>query len=195
MASPTKLNLKVYQGSTFRETLRWESALKVYAPITNISKSAPMVVTAANHGVPVGWRVKISGALGMKEANTGDNYLITSEVASNTVTFNSVNALNYTTYTGGGVLEYNQPVDLAGYTARMQIREKITSDTVLESLTSSNGKILLDNTNKSISLIISATTTAAYIWKTGVYSLELEKDGAVIPLIYGSVSVEPEVTR
>lgn len=67
MASPTKLNLKVYQGTTFRETLRWESALKVYAPITMISKSAPMVITATDHGAPEGWRVKIAGALGMKD--------------------------------------------------------------------------------------------------------------------------------
>ena len=194
MASPTKLNLKVYQGSTFRETLRWESALKVYAPITNISKTAPMVVTAANHGAPVGWRVKINGALGMKEANTSD-YLVASEVTTTTVTFNSINSLGYTTYTGGGVLEYNEPVDLTGYTARMQIREKVTSETVLETLTTSNGKILINNTSKTISMILSAATTEAYTWKTGVYSLEMEKDGVVVPLIYGSVAVEREVTR
>jgi hypothetical protein len=194
MASPTKLNLKVYQGSTFRETLRWESALKVYAPITNISKTAPMVVTAANHGVPVGWRVKINGALGMKEANTSD-YLVASEVTTTTVTFNSINSLGYTTYTGGGVLEYNEPVDLTGYTARMQIREKVTSETVLETLTTSNGKILINNTSKTISMILSAATTEAYTWKTGVYSLEMEKDGVVVPLLYGNVTLEREVTR
>jgi hypothetical protein len=194
MASPTKLNLKVYQGSTFRETLRWESALKVYAPITNISKTAPMVVTAANHGVPVGWRVKINGALGMKEANTTE-YITASEVSTTAVTFNSINSLAFSTYTGGGVLEYNEPVDLTGYTARMQIREKVTSETVLETLTTSNGKILINNTAKTISMILSAATTEAYTWKTGVYSLEMEKDGVVVPLLYGSVAVEREVTR
>jgi hypothetical protein len=153
-----------------------------------------MVVTAANHGAPVGWRVKISGALGMKEANTSD-YLVASEVTTTTVTFNSINSLGYTTYTGGGVLEYNEPVDLTGYTARMQIREKVTSETVLETLTTSNGKILINNTSKTISMILSAATTEAYTWKTGVYSLEMEKDGVVVPLIYGSVAVEREVTR
>jgi hypothetical protein len=194
MASPTKLNLKVYQGSTFRETIRWESALKVYAPITNISKTAPMVVTASNHGVPAGWRVKINGALGMKEANTTE-YITASEVSATTVTFNSINSLAFSTYTGGGVLEYNQPVDLAGYTARMQIREKVTSETVLESLTTSNGKILINNTSKTISMILSAASTEGYTWKSGVYSLEMEKDGVVVPFIYGSVVVEREVTR
>jgi hypothetical protein len=194
MAGPTKLNLKIYQGSTFRETIRWESALKVYAPITNISKSAPMVVTASNHGVPAGWRVKINGAIGMKEANTTE-YITASEVSATAVTFNSINSLAFSTYTGGGVLEYNQPVDLAGYTARMQIREKVTSETVLETLTTSNGKILINNTSKTISMILSAASTEAYTWKTGVYSLELEKEGVVVPFIYGSVVVEREVTR
>jgi hypothetical protein len=194
MAGPTKLNLKIYQGSTFRETIRWESALKVYAPITNISKSAPMVVTASNHGVPAGWRVKINGALGMKEANTTE-YITASEVSATAVTFNSINSLVFSTYTGGGVLEYNQPVDLAGYTARMQIREKVTSETVLENLTTSNGKILINNTSKTISMILSAASTESYTWKSGVYSLELEKEGVVVPFIYGSVVVEREVTR
>lgn len=194
MAGPTKINLKIYQGSTFRETVRWESSTKVYVPITNITKSAPMVVTAVNPTMPSGWRVKIAGVGGMKEVNS-DTWLIASEVGGNSVTFNSINALNYTTYTSGGVLEYNQPMDLSGYTARMQIREKLTSTTALEDLTTSNGKILLNNTNKTISLILGATTTEAYTWKSGVYSLEMEKDGVVTPLIYGNVSLEREVTR
>ena len=194
MAGPTKLNLKIYQGSTFRETVRWESATKVYSPITMISKSAPMIVTATNHTVPSGWRTKINGAQGMKEVNTTE-YIIASEVTATTVTFNSINSLGYNTYTGGGVLEYNQPVDLAGYTARMQIREKLTSTTTLENLTTVNGKVLINNTNKTISLILSAATTEAYTWKSGVYSLELEKDGIVVPLIYGNVTLEREVTR
>jgi hypothetical protein len=195
MAGPTKLNLKIYQGSTFRETLRWESALKVYAPISNISKTAPMVVTAANHGVPVGWRTKISGALGMKEANTGDNYLVASEVAANTATFNSVNALNYTTYTGGGVLEYNQPVDLTGYTARMQIRSKLEDLTVLTELTTENNRILIDNTLKTITLTIPASVTAALNFQSAVYSLELVNGSEVTPFIGGTVSLVKEVTR
>lgn len=194
MAGPTKINLKIYQGSTFRETLRWESATKVYVPITNISKAAPMVVSAVNPTFPSGWRVKINGVGGMKEVNT-DNYLIASEVGASTVTFNSVNSFGYSTYTSGGVLEYNQPIDLTGYTARMQIREKLTSTTVVEELTTANGKILINNTVKTISLVLSAAATEAYTWKTGVYSLEMEKEGVVVPLIYGNVALEREVTR
>ena len=196
MASPVKLNLKVYQGSTFRETLRWESALKVYSPITNISKSAPMVVTATGHGVPVGWRVKINGAIGMKEANTGENYLTTSEVTTNSVTFNSINALNYTTYTGGGVVEYNQPVDLTGFSARMQIRAKLDDTAVIHELTSENSGILINNTTKTITLQIPATTTTTFTFQSAVYSLELVSSGGeVTQLVNGSLSLVREVTR
>lgn len=196
MASPTKLNLKVYQGSTFRETLRWESALKVYAPITNIAKTAPMVVTASNHGVPQGWRVKINGALGMKEANTGDNYLVTTTVDANTVTFNEINALNYTTYTGGGVLEYNQPVDLAGLTARMQIRAKLDDSAVIKELTTTNGGIIINNVSKTIQVYMSATDTATFTFQSAVYSLELiSASGEVTQLINGTLALVKEVTR
>jgi hypothetical protein len=153
-----------------------------------------MVVTASNHGVPVGWRVKISGALGMKEANTSD-YLVASEVTTTTVTFNSINSLGYTTYTGGGVLEYNQPVDLTGYTARMQIRSKLEDLTVLTELTTENNRILIDNTLKTITLTIPANVTAALNFQSAVYSLELVNGSEVTPFIGGTVSLIKEVTR
>jgi hypothetical protein len=195
MASPSKLNLKVYQGSTFREILRWESSAKVYAPIVNISKTAPMVVTATAHGAPQNWRVKISGALGMKEANTTD-YIITTAVTADTITFNEVNALAYSTYTGSGVLEYNQPVNLSGFTARMQVRSKLEDTAVITELTTTNGGIVLDNTLKTITLYISATDTAALSFTTAVYSLELVSSGGeVTQLVNGNFSLVKEVTR
>lgn len=195
MAGPTKLNFKIYQGSTFRETFRWESSEKVYAPITMISKTAPMVVTATSHGAPVGWRVKISGALGMKEANTSD-YIISSAVTQDTVTFNQINSLNYTTYTGGGVMEYNKPVDLTGFTARMQIRQKLEDSNFVKELTTGNGGVIINNTNKTIQLFMSATDTATLSFQSGVYSLELVSSGGeVTQLIAGSVSLVREVTR
>lgn len=126
MAAPIKLNLKIYQGSTFKQVLRWESATKVYVPITNISKGAPVVVTAANHAVPLGWRARVTNAGGMKEINQLD-YNIVTQTTQDTVTFNQVNSLSFTAYTSGGVLEYNQPAPISGLTARMQIREKLAN--------------------------------------------------------------------
>lgn len=194
MTSPTKINFKIYQGSTFSETLRWESATKIYSPITNITKTAPMVVTATSHGVPVGWRVKIVGAQGMKEANTGD-YVIVTGTTQDTLTINGINALNYTTYTGGGVLEYNQPFELSSYTARMQIRQKLEDTTVIKELTTENSGIILNNTNKTINLNINAADTAAFTFQTAVYSLELVNGILVLPFATGTLTLVKEVTR
>lgn len=195
MAQPTKLNFKMYQGSTFIQTLRWENSTKVYVPITDISKTAPMIVTAVAHGVPNGWRVKITGSNGMKEVNS-DDYKVATSVTTNTITFNDINALNYATYTGGGILEYNQPVSLVGYTARMQIRAKLEDTSVIHEMTTSNGGVVIDNITKTIKLIISATTTAAFNFKNGVYSLELVGSGGEVrQLAAGSISLVKEVTR
>lgn len=194
MANPTKINFKIYQGSTFQEILRWESSEKVYAPITMIAKSAPMQITAVSHGVPVGWRVRVTGAQGMKEVNMTDPVIATA-VTSDTVTINSINSLNYSTYTGGGVLEYNKPVDLAGLTARMQIRAKLEDTTVIKELTTENGGIGINNTSKTITLNISAVDTAAFSFQTAVYSLELVNGETVIPFAGGTFSLIKEVTR
>ncbi len=194
MAAPIKLNLKIYQGSTFRQVLRWESATKVYVPITNISKSAPVVITAPNHQIPLGWRARVTGAGGMKEINSTEYSTVTSKTAD-TVTFNQINSLGFTAYTTGGVLEYNTPVDLANYTARMQIREKLTSDTVVHTLTTENGGIVFDNTLKTITLLIPDEITATFDFTSAVYGLELLTGNDVIPFAGGTIALQREVTR
>lgn len=194
MTSPVKLNLKIYQGSTFRQVLRWESSTKVYVPITNITKSAPVVITAANHAAPLGWRVKVVGAGGMKEINQLDYQTVTDKT-TDTVTLNQINSLGFTTYTSGGVLEYNRPVDLTWYTARMQIRAKVDSDTVLHTLTTENGGILLDDVAKTITMYIPDETTQTFTFKAAVYDLELITGGEVTALASGSITLVREVTR
>jgi len=195
MVAPVKLNLKIYQGSTFQEVLRWESSTKVYKAITGITKAAPIVITATSHGCPVGWRVKVTNVVGMKEINSADTYNIVTSADTNTLTLNAINAIGYTDYTSGGVVEYNQPVSLAGTTARMQIREKITSDTTIDELTTENGKILVDDSLKTITILLSAAVTSAYTFTSAVYSMELISGGVVTPFIYGTISLEKEITR
>lgn len=194
MSAPVKLNFKIYQGATFREVLRWESSTKVYTPITAISKSAPIVVTAPNHLAPIGWRAKVVGAGGMKEINTTDYYLITERTAD-TVTFNQVNSLGYTTYTTGGVLEYNQPVPLAGYTARMQVRAKLDSPDVLLELSTSNGGVVIDQDLFTINIVALPEQTTALNFTQAVYSLELVRGVDVVPFSTGSIQLVKEITR
>lgn len=87
------------------------------------------------------------------------------------------------------------PVNLTGYSARMQIREKITSPNPVISLTTENGGIKLEN-DGFIVLNISAEDTASFNFKGAVYDLELiSPTGFVRRLIEGSVTLSPEVTR
>ena len=195
MTAPTKLNFKMYQGSTFKEVIRWESSIKVYKTITGITKSAPVVITAVGHGLPVGWRTKITNVGGMTAINSTDNYNVVTGITADTITINDLNSLGYTAYTSGGVLEYNQPMDLTAYTARMQIRPSLTSSTIIDTYSTELGTLVIDNTLKTITILVPATTTAGYTFSTGVYSLELILGSTVTQLITGTISLTQEITR
>jgi hypothetical protein len=195
---PAKLNYKVYQGSTFEEIYRWESETKVYVPISSVSKAAPCVVTTSNqHSLPVGWRFRVVGAGGMKEINSvGDSYYLATNTSATSATINQINSLMYTPYTSGGVIEYNQPVPLAGYSARMQIRETVDSPTALYSTDSVTGHLSLDLQLMTISIKIPAQVTQGFTFSTAVYSIELyTSNGLVLPFLTGNLTLVPEVTR
>ena len=195
---PAKINYKIYQGSTFQETFRWESETKVYVPISSIAKSAPCVVTTTTpHSLPIGWRFRVVGAGGMKEINsTGEEYhLSTLTPTTTTIEINQVNSLAYNTYTSGGVVEFNMPVSLSGYAARMQIRETVDSTTVIHEATTQNSQIVLDNTTKTIQITMLANVTQNFTFSTAVYSLELYNGNNVIPFINGNLTLVQEVTR
>jgi hypothetical protein len=195
MSTPAKINYKICQGSTFIQTLRWESSTKVYVPITGISKSAPVVITAPAHNIAVGWRTRITNVGGMREINSDTEYYTVTGVDTNTITLNQINSLDYTAYTSGGVLEYNQPVDLGGYSARMQIREKLTSDSTIYELSTQNGGIVLDNTTKTIGLRIPSSVTEGFNFTQAVYGLEIYNANIVICLANGNLTLTREVTR
>ena len=195
MTAPTKLNFKMYQGSTFKEVIRWESSTKAYKTITGINKAAPVVIIATAHGIPVGWRTKITNVAGMTAINSTDTYhQVTASTADN-ITINALNTLGFADYTSGGVLEYNVPMDLMSMTARMQIRSNLTSTAVIDTYTTELGTIAIDNTLKTITINVPATTTAAYTFSTAVYSLELVQGSTVYQIITGNISLTPEITR
>jgi phage pi2 protein 07 len=89
------------------------------------------------------------------------------------------------------------PVNLTGYTARMQIREKFSSPDYVINLTTENGGIVFrDAVNGTFSIEMSATDTAAMNFKHAVYDIEfVSPSGIVTRLFGGSVTLSPEVTR
>jgi hypothetical protein len=111
------------------------------------------------------------------------------------------------------LLEYKDsngnPVDLSGYTARMQIRPSVDSSTVYLSLTQATGSdgtglnltptsasLTLPTTSGSVGLFISATTSSGLSFTEGVYDIELQSStGVVTRLLEGIVKLSKEVTR
>lgn len=94
--------------------------------------------------------------------------------------------------------EDGDPVNLTGYTARMQVRKTVAdTDTILE-LTTENGRIAFGSPLSAgkIELTISAADTAALDPIKAVYDLEMvSPTGKVVRLLQGKFTVSAEVTR
>jgi len=88
------------------------------------------------------------------------------------------------------------PIDLTGFTARMQIRSSASASSIIVELTTENGRIAITAGAGQIDLYISDEDTTAITHKgTAVYDLELEDSlGDVTKLTRGVVSFEEEVT-
>lgn len=195
-------DITIQKGKTFSLVLRWEAKPFVYKTITGITKAAPAVVTAVGHGLPDGWRCAVVSAGGMTEINAENFPPKASEfrkgtvLTVDTVELNDVNSIEYTAFTSGGALMYYTPVDLSGFTARLQVR---TSDTATGTPLldiDTDSEIVLDNTAKTITITLTAAVTAALDFSTGVYDLEMVSGaGVVTQLIKGNVVVQEEVTR
>jgi hypothetical protein len=96
------------------------------------------------------------------------------------------------------------PVNLSGYTAKMQIRSKPESKAIILELSTTtgggNGRITLgtsgDFTTGAINLFISASDTASLsVCQNAVYDLELTSGSIVTRILQGNVIISPEVTR
>jgi hypothetical protein len=95
-------------------------------------------------------------------------------------------------------LVYNDPngdpINLTGYTAKMQVRRKFDSATAVLTLSTSNGGISITGATGTINLIATDEQTGAIEGGLYVYDLELENGGAITRLIQGQVTVSPQVT-
>ena len=204
-------DLTIQQGKTFSLVIRWETEPIVYKPITDISLAfgAPRL-GVPGHGCPAGWRAAVTRVKSPKQINAENNppkasdYRPATVIDANTVEFNDLapfddNGNEWPAYTEGGFLQYNTPVDLTGYTARMKIKDKI-GGTVLASTEAGDTPlnvlaIVIDNAAKTITLSIAATATDDFAWTKGVYDLEMvSPTGGVTTVLSGKVSVSKEVT-
>jgi tRNA A37 threonylcarbamoyltransferase TsaD len=92
--------------------------------------------------------------------------------------------------------EPSAPVNLAGYTAKMHIRSKPESKALILELSTSNGRIVLNEATGSIRLFISASDSALLsVCDKAVYDLELYDGAVTTRILQGNVIISPEVTR
>lgn len=89
------------------------------------------------------------------------------------------------------------PVDLTGYTARAQVRARMSSpEPVLDLTSAPDGGITLGGPAGTITVRIDAATTAGLPAVVHVWSLELTSpNGGVTPLLSGAFEIRAEVTR
>ncbi len=193
--------LIIRQGETFSHVIMWATEELVYKPITAVPSVAPLRLTVVSHELVTDVPVAITGVRGMTEVNAdpedvqeGD-YRPATRIDQDTIELNSVNGAGFKPYISGGYIQYRKPVDLSSYpTARMTIKDRV-GGTVLMELTSAAGDIVISNTTKKITVVISDEDTAAITWKRGVYDLEVEAyDGTVVRLDWGTVEVSREIT-
>jgi hypothetical protein len=87
------------------------------------------------------------------------------------------------------------PINLSGYSARLQVRQAHYSTDPLVSLVSGSG-ISISGSAGIIDIEISSSDTSDMVAGTHVYDLEIESPSGVINrLIEGNFTVTPEVTR
>lgn len=179
--------LKITRGSTFADTLQWATSECRLIQCT-LNPTAPVTIDAVGHGLPDGWPVRIEGHPRIPESST----FAVKRVDEDSLSLPCLNGIPFGT-ARSVVVRASAPVDLAGYTARMQIRDKV-GGTVLLELTTENGRIAIDNATKKISRLIEADDTEAITWKKGVYDLEMVSGDYVIKIDAGTVEVADEVT-
>jgi hypothetical protein len=87
------------------------------------------------------------------------------------------------------------PIDISGYSARMQIRKTYDTDPVISLTSASGGGITLGGVAGTIDITIPATITDDIEILRGRYDLELELSGVVTRLLQGVATISREVTK
>ncbi len=194
MSCQNEQDFCVDAGETFHPIIRWGTDTIISKPITGISQTAPVVITAVAHGVPEGWQVSIVSAQGMTQINAtrypprGKDLYRATQLTLDTIAINGINAADFSLYTGGGFLVYNTPIDLTGATATMPIWDNPGKEgTPLLTLTETSG-IILDNLTHTIN---PSFATTGLSWDIGYYDLSVTDGGGITTsVLEGVITIE-----
>ena len=199
---PTEYDIALRKGSSARITVRWETEPWLYAAIASISQAAPVGITLqAAAQIPDGWRVAVLDAKGLSQLNAQNNPakkpdMRRASVASGTqLTFNELSGAGFGKHVANtGYIAWMTPHALAGYIARMDIKDRIGGTTLL-TLNSVGGAIEINDSDKTITLIFEPADTEGVAWNSAIYDLEMVSAGGyVTPILFGPVTLTDEAT-
>lgn len=88
-------------------------------------------------------------------------------------------------------------INITGYSARLQVRERWEASAKLIDATDGNGKLVIVGASGTIDLLLTATETALLDFDSAVFDLELLHSDAVTvdKMAYGPVQLVREITR
>lgn len=199
----------IAQGATFNPRIQYSQPDPIsVVDIGDITNSGRAHVTAEGHGLTTDWRVYILGVKGMTRINHQSEALADPFSAyrarvldADTIEID-VDTTRFGTYISSGELRYRPPVDLTGFTARMQIRKDIDDAEPLLELTTENGGLALGGSTGVVEILITASDSADLDpddFESAVYDLELvdpsTSPATVIRLMAGKIRLSKEVTR
>jgi hypothetical protein len=193
-------NFTIQQGVTFNPRIFYGQEAFTLKPITGLTKAGRGVMTAVGHGLTQDWFGWIAGVSGMDAVNHKSDEIGVNGRAY-TLRYVSADSLmleldtsRFGAYSSGGDLLYKAPMNLAGYTARMDIRASVDATATIATLTTANAKIILGT--GVVELLLPATETAGFTFQQAVYDLELvDGSGKVTRLLDGIITLSKEVTR
>jgi hypothetical protein len=174
----------IEKGKTFSLEVRWGVEPWIYKPITGISlaNGAPRL-TVPGHGAPDKWPVAVILVKGTTQINAkdsppgDDDFQEAWRIDADTIEFNGMDPTGLSAYTSGGFIVFKTPQDLTGYTARMDVKDKVDGTVLISSEADAAPNdvvdLTIDTANFVTTIGISATDAAAMAFKKGVTDLEM----------------------
>lgn len=176
-------NTTIDQGATWYINFIYKQP----AALTNVSGNGTTVTYTCDNAFVVGQTVSIDGVI-PNVYNLQNKTIATRSSTSFTVTNGATG-----TYISGGIATV--PMNLTGYTAKLQVRSLPSDPDAVLTLTTENGGITITPLTGFVAVTATATQTGAIDEGTYVYDIELVNGSIVTRLAQGQVIVSPEVTR
>lgn len=192
-----QIHLHVEQGVNFEHTFQWLAGGVFMAPIEFIEEGYPTIMTVTAHGLNTvtPHPVIISGCEGLPHVNS-TNLSIPLCTRIDADTFSVPLSSQGDQWEGGtGEITYHLPTDIEFWTGVMVIRKNWFTNTVIHTLTTENGGMILNHLDGSIQLLIPKADTAAFNFKHAVYDVDLMTPGGHEDRVFrGPITLHREVS-